>query len=166
MCVEPEPKEGAFEVLQFQAEDAEAASAILQNAREAASWSSEALVEFMRLPGAIALMSRRGGNPTGFILGRVIVDEAEILNLAVREGCRRQGEGKALVAELRRRFAEMGVSRVFLEVRESNCGAIDFYERMGFSQKGRREDYYQEPREAALVYELNKDSNKLVPKTS
>jgi ribosomal-protein-alanine N-acetyltransferase len=87
-----------------------------------------------------------------------VADEAELLNLAVREECRRQGEGRALLVELRRRFAESGVSRVFLEVRESNLGAIAFYERMGFRRSGRREGYYLEPQEAALVYEKNEQS--------
>jgi ribosomal-protein-alanine N-acetyltransferase len=120
----------------------------------------------MPLPGAVALMSKRAGRPTGFVLGRLVADEAEVLNLAVCEECRRQGEGRALVEELLRRFAESGVSRVFLEVRESNLGAIDFYERMGFRQSGRREDYYREPQEAALVYERTQESTSLVPKTS
>jgi len=153
-------------VREFRAEDAAAASEILQEAREAAGWSRQALLDFMPLPGAAALMSERAGRPTGFVLGRLVADEAEVLNLAVREECRRQGEGRALVEELLGRFAESGVSRVFLEVRESNRGAIGFYERMGFRQSGRREDYYREPREAALVYEKNEQSTRLVPKTS
>ena len=166
MGAEQKHKEGAFVVREFRAEDAAAASALLREAREAASWSIQALVEFMLLPGAVALMSERAGRPTSFVLGRLVADEAEVLNLAVREECRRQGEGRALVEELLRRFAKSGVSRVFLEVRESNRGGIGFYERMGFWQLGRREDYYQEPREAALVYERTQESTSLVPKTS
>jgi ribosomal-protein-alanine N-acetyltransferase len=166
MGAEQKQKEGAFDVREFRAEDAAAASEILREARESASWSMQALVEFMPLPGAVALMSERAGRATGFVLGRLMADEAEVLNLAVREECRRQGEGRALLEELLRRFAESGVSRVFLEVRESNRGAMGFYERMGFRQSGRREDYYREPREAALVYEKNEQSTWLVPKTS
>jgi len=165
MGAEQNHKEGAFEVREFRAEDAAAASEILREARESASWSCQALVEFMPLPGAVALMSERAGRPTGFVLGRLVADEAEVLNLAVCEECRRQGEGRALLVELLRRFAESGVSRVFLEVRESNLGAIDFYERMGFRQSGRRADYYREPQEAALVYERTQESTSLVPKT-
>jgi ribosomal-protein-alanine N-acetyltransferase len=163
---EQKHKEGGFVVREFRAEDAAAASEILREAREAASWSIQALVEFMLLPGAVALMSERAGRPTGFVLGRLVADEAEILNLAVREECRRQDEGRALVEELLRRSTKSGVSRVFLEVRESNRGAIGFYERMGFRQLGRREDYYREPQEAALVYERTQESTSLVPKTS
>ena len=163
---EQKHKEGAFVVREFRAEDAAAASEILREAPESAGWSIQALVEFMPLPGAVALMSERAGRPTGFVLGRLVANEAEILNLAVREECRRQGEGRALVEELLRRFAKSSVSRVFLEVRESNRGAIEFYERMGFRQLGRREGYYQEPQEAALVYERTRESTSLVPKTS
>ncbi len=166
MGVERKSGWAAFVVREFRAEDAAAASEILREAREAANWSSQALVEFMPLPGAVALMSERAGRPTGFVLGRLVADEAEVLNLVVLEECRRQGEGRALVEELLRRFAESGVSRVFLEVRESNRGAIGFYEGMGFRQSGRREDYYREPAEAALVYEKNELSTRLVPKTS
>jgi ribosomal-protein-alanine N-acetyltransferase len=166
MGAELKGKEGAFVVREFRAEDAAAASEILREARELASWSIQALVEFMPLPGAVALISERAGSPTGFASGRVAADEAEVLNLAVREDCRRQGEGRALVEELLRRFAKSGVSRVFLEVRESNRGAIGFYERMGFRQSGRREDYYRGPSEAALVYAKNELSTQVVPKTS
>lgn len=165
MGAEQKRGESAFEVREFRAEDAAAASEILQEAREAAGWSKQALLEFMPLPGAVALMSERAGRPSGFVLGRLVADEAEVLNLAVREECRREGEGRALVEELLRQFAKSGVSRVFLEVRESNRGAVGFYERMGFRRLGRREDCYREPREAALLYEKNELSTWLVPKT-
>ena len=166
MGVEPQNNEGLFVVRGFRGEDAAAASEILREAREAASWSAQALTEFMLLPEAFALISERAGMPTGFVLGRLVADEAEVLNLAVREEHRRQGEGRRLLEELLRRFAEAGVSRVFLEVRESNLGAIEFYEQMGFRRSGRREGYYREPLEAALVYESTRESTSLVPKTS
>jgi ribosomal-protein-alanine N-acetyltransferase len=166
MHTEIRQREKEFVVREFRAEDAACASDILLESREAASWSSRGLVEFMTLPGAVALLSERGGKPTGFILGRMTLDEAEILNLAVRPKCRMQGEGRALLKELLRRFAESGVSRVFLEVRESNLGAMAFYERGGFRRAGRRDAYYQDPREAALVYEKTEDSTGVVPKSS
>ncbi len=166
MGVEGRQEENAFVVREFRAQDAAEASEVLLAAREAASWSSQGLVEFMKLPGAVALVSERRGQATGFILGRSTVDEAEVLNLAVRAECRKQGEGRALLKELLRRFVDLGVSRVFLEVRESNRGAMAFYEREGFRRTGRREGYYQDPREAALVYEKNEDSTRVVLKSS
>jgi len=87
-------------------------------------------------------------------VGRQVLDEAEILNLAVARGVRRQGEGRALVRRMLHRFAEVEVSRVFLEVRESNTGAIAFYRGLGFQAIGTRPDYYQDPKESATVMEL------------
>ena len=49
------------------------------------------------------------------------------------------------------RYTESGTGRVFLEVRESNRGGIALYEGLGFQQVGRRERYYSDPMEAALV---------------
>jgi len=129
-------------------------AAILWEAREAASWSEEALRETALLPGVAAFVSARGGAITGIVVGRQVLDEAEILNLAVRQRERRQGEGRALVQRVLQQFVERQVSRVFLEVRESNTGAISFYRGVGFQATGVRRDYYRDPIEAATVMEL------------
>jgi ribosomal-protein-alanine N-acetyltransferase len=136
-------------------EDSARVAEILREAREAANWSEEALRETVLLPGVAALVSQREGDISGIVVGRQVLDEAEILNLAVTTGMRRQGEGRALVGQLLRRFAERRVSRVFLEVRESNAGAIAFYRGLGFETVGTRRDYYQDPKEPAAVMELS-----------
>jgi ribosomal-protein-alanine N-acetyltransferase len=134
--------------------DAAVGSEIFRKSKGAAGWSEEALRETGKLPGVCAFVSERGGIVSGIVVGRQVLDEAEILNLAVSEGMRRQGEGGALVAGILRRFTKLRVSRVFLEVRESNAGAIAFYQGLGFQTVGVRRDYYQEPKEAATVMEL------------
>jgi len=145
----------AFVIRDFNAEEHAAEVAeILLEAREAASWSGEALRETMLVPGVCALVSERGVAISGFVVGRRVLDEAEILNLAVKAGMRRQGEGRDLVGALLAEFSRAKVSRVFLEVRESNSGAIAFYTGLGFRAVGVRKDYYQAPREAATVMEL------------
>ena len=136
------------------AADAAQVAAILREAREAASWSEEALRETVLLPGLAAFVSERGDTISGIVVGRQVLDEAEILNLAVRQGVRRQGEGRALVRQVLQAFAERQVSRVFLEVRESNAGAIAFYRGLGFEAVGTRKVYYHDPEEAAAVMEL------------
>jgi ribosomal-protein-alanine N-acetyltransferase len=83
-----------------------------------------------------------------------VLDEAEILNFAVRPAARRQGEGRALVRQALQKFAQQQVSRVFLEVRESNTVAIAFYRGLGFESVGVRKDYYRDPLEAATVMDL------------
>jgi ribosomal-protein-alanine acetyltransferase len=136
------------------AEDAGQVAEILRQAREAAIWSEEALRETVKLPGVSAFVSERNHVISGIVVGRQVLDEAEVLNLAVTQGMRRQGEGRALVDRILNRFAELQVSRVFLEVRESNAGAIAFYRRLGFQAIGTRRDYYQDPKESATVMEL------------
>ena len=106
------------------------------------------------LPGVAAFVSERGDVISGIVVGRQVLDEAEILNLAVRQGARRQGEGRSLVRRALQDFAVRQVSRVFLEVRESNAGAIAFYRDLGFVAVGTRRDYYRDPTEAAAVMEL------------
>jgi len=145
----------AFVIRAFSgAEDALQVAEILREAAEAATWPEEALRETVKLPGVTAYISERKGAISGIVVGRQVLDEAEILNLAVTQGARRQGEGRALVGHILNRFAEHHVSRVFLEVRESNAGAIAFYRGLGFEAIGTRRAYYQDPQESATVMEL------------
>jgi ribosomal-protein-alanine N-acetyltransferase len=136
------------------AEDALQVAEILREATGAATWSEEALRETAKLPGVTAYVSERKGAISGVVVGRQVLDEAEVLNLAVTQGTRRQGEGRALVGHILNRFVQHQVSRVFLEVRESNAGAIAFYRGLGFEATGTRRDYYQDPKESATVMEL------------
>ena len=101
-----------------------------------------------------AFVSSDGGDIFGIVIGRKVLDEAEVLNLAVRDGNRGKGEGRKLLGRLLQDYEVAGVKRVFLEVRESNTGAIGFYLHQGFVHIGTRKDYYQAPKEAALVMEL------------
>ena len=87
----------------------------------------------------------------GYIVGRSVLDEAEILNLGVAPPARRQGVARALVGELLSAFVGSGVRSVFLEVRESNHPALALYQSFGFRAVGRRQRYYQRPVEDAVV---------------
>jgi [ribosomal protein S18]-alanine N-acetyltransferase len=92
-----------------------------------------------------------GGEILGFIVGRRVAVDLEILNFAVRPIARRQGVGGALLEELLRWAKSFEAQQVFLEVRESNLGALRFYERHDFKVTGRRPRYYTAPIENALV---------------
>ena len=152
MCAE-QNKEGLV-IRPFRVDDAAAASEILLEAPEAAAWSASAIRELLASAGVSGLIAERSGRASGFILGREVLDEGEILNLGVARANRRHGEGTALSQEMMKSFAASGVQRVFLEVRESNLAAIGFYKKLGFAQVGRRDGYYREPVEAALILSI------------
>ncbi len=108
---------------------------------------------FAALLGPFALVAApANGNAVGYVFGHRVLDEGEILNLAVAPEYARRGIGTELVQTMLQAFERAGVRQVFLEVRESNAGARAFYQRLGFEPVGRRKDYYAKPREDALVY--------------
>jgi tRNA threonylcarbamoyl adenosine modification protein YeaZ/ribosomal-protein-alanine acetyltransferase len=133
--------------------DAVAVTNILPGAPEAANWSAKSFGEAVSWSGGLALVSEGEGEITGFLVGRQVRDEAEILNLGVKAARRRQGAGTALLKAALAEFQSCGVSRVFLEVRESNEAGIAFYAKHGFCKMGRRPGYYREPAEAAALME-------------
>ncbi len=137
----------------FRQTDAAAAAEILKASPEAAQWTEWGFRELLSWPGVLALVAEHEGKMRGFIIARQVAKEAEILNLAVILEKRRKGEGSALLKAAMDEFQARLVSRVFLEVRESNEGGIAFYEKHGFSKTGRRAGYYRNPVEPAIVME-------------
>jgi [ribosomal protein S18]-alanine N-acetyltransferase len=90
-----------------------------------------------------------------FLIARLLSDEMEILNLAVAAEARRRGAGSLLLKESLVWGRQAGARRAFLEVRESNGGAIKFYRRHGFAEASRRSRYYTDPIEDALVLAIH-----------
>jgi [ribosomal protein S18]-alanine N-acetyltransferase len=82
----------------------------------------------------------------GFILYRLIEDEAEILTVAVVPECRRRGVGRQLLEESLRHLYREGARSTHLEVEDSNIGAIGLYRHMDFRESGKREGYYAQGR--------------------
>ena len=119
----------------------------------AAPWSEAEFADLLQQAGVFAVEEA-----DGFILIRGVVDEAEILTLAVRPSARRIGLGGRLVGQGAVRAAQAGAVRLFLEVAEDNVAARALYERAGFAQIGRRKAYYAAPdggRTDALVLGLD-----------
>jgi ribosomal-protein-alanine N-acetyltransferase len=87
----------------------------------------------------------------GFVIAGCDLDDWEIENVVVARGAQRLGIGTKLIRELLRRAQSAGATSVLLEVRESNLAARKLYEKLGFSEEGRRSNYYHEPREDAML---------------
>nr|WP_316629953.1 GNAT family N-acetyltransferase [uncultured Brevundimonas sp.] len=102
-----------------------------------APWDAQAFSDLLAQPGVCL-----GVETDGFILIRVVLDEAEILTLAVRPGARRQGLGRRLVERACVVAGQAGADTLFLEVAEDNAAARGLYARAGFVEIGRRKAYY------------------------
>ena len=89
----------------------------------------------------------------GFLASRRAADEIEILNLAVLPDFRRQGLGRQLMNAALLDAREGGATSAHLDVRSSNEQAIAFYGVCGFRTSGRRDSYYCDPAEDALLME-------------
>ena len=139
----------------FRREDIPGVASIGEESPEAASWTSENYETLDMSGGYLALVAETTGSVSGFVISRRMLDEGEILNLAVRRQDRRKGQGRALLSAALEQLQRGGVSRVYLEVRESNAAAIAFYQKQGFSKSGRRPGYYRDPAEAAILMEKN-----------
>jgi ribosomal-protein-alanine N-acetyltransferase len=81
----------------------------------------------------------------GYVLFSVIVDEAEVLLIAIRPEYRRQGLGKALLRKGLEDTELLGVKMIYLEVRKGNALAHCLYESLGFQSIGIRSNYYRNP---------------------
>lgn len=78
----------------------------------------------------------------GFLLGRVVADEAELLTIAVAPQARRKGTGRQLVDAFITESQARGATTAFLEVAADNHSALALYCGVGFAQAGRRKGYY------------------------
>jgi ribosomal-protein-alanine acetyltransferase len=150
---ETKREHAAITVRAFVPSDAAAVAGILKDSPQAADWTEASIRDSAGWRGSVALVSERDGAVTGFIIGRQVADQAEILNLAVSLKKRRKGEGEALLKAALDEFRARRVGHVFLEVRESNAAATSFYTKHGFSRRDTRPHYYRDPDEAAVVME-------------
>ena len=91
------------------------------------------------------------GAVLGYIGMMTVLDEGYISNVAVAPDSRRMGVGRALIAALLERAAQLELAFVTLEVRPSNAPAVALYRGFGFEEAGRRKNYYEKPSEDALL---------------
>ena len=114
-------------------------------------WSAKAFEEAIGKPDALYLAALEGDEILGYCGAYVILDEADINQVAVKASFRRQGIGKKLLEELLRQLEAQGIKAVTLEVRKSNRAAVALYESFGFVLEGQRKNFYEKPTEDAWI---------------
>lgn len=122
-------------------------------AENAGAWNAVQLAAELERPGGFQwlIRARADGPALGLLCGRLVLDEAEILRLAVTARHRRQGLASALLRQALAWLADQGIRACHLEVRAANQGAIALYQGLGFAVQGRRPGYYAAPADDAII---------------
>lgn len=92
------------------------------------------------------------GKTVGYIGAYCVIGEVYITNIGVSGKFRKNGIATALMKELIHKCRSEGALYISLEVRVSNCIAISFYEKTGFKLEGKRNNFYENPKEDAYIY--------------
>lgn len=106
-------------------------------------WSKDLFATMLAQPPVLGLALIENDTPQGFILGRHVVDECEIITLAITPAARRHGYAQQLVETFLKQKRTQGATRFFLEVAATNKGAIALYEKLGFFTVSTRPNYYE-----------------------
>lgn len=116
-------------------------------------WSLESIKQEIDNPVASYFVAEKQGIIVGYIGLWHVLDEGEVINVAVDTSQRRQGIGVLLMNQLIEEAKKYQLNVIHLEVRKSNEAAIKLYERYGFKEIAIRKGYYHKPLEDAVIME-------------
>lgn len=114
-------------------------------------WSEKSVASELDNPLSYWLIWEEDGTVLGYVGSQTVLGETDMMNVAVHPDARRKGIAEALILALVEGLREKKSHCLTLEVRASNLPAINLYEKLGFSQIGRRKNYYHNPKEDALI---------------
>jgi ribosomal-protein-alanine N-acetyltransferase len=122
-------------------------------------WPAADIAVLMGGPGVYALAAHIDDAAMAFILCRTVADEAEILTLATVPAGRRRGAASRLIDAAATAASSRAATTMFLEVAEDNLAALALYRGEGFTEVGRRRDYYRRPSGAVAAVVMRRDLN-------
>ena len=114
-------------------------------------WNEKDFAEAIAYSQAKVYVCETDAELLGYVILYHAADEGEIPSIAVCRKSRRQGIGSFLLRKLMEQSGELGVRKIFLEVRESNEPAQRLYESAGFLRVGVRKNFYDEPVEDGII---------------
>lgn len=124
---------------------------ILEEEAFSMPWHKESFLEMLANKDARYLVGIWQNQVVGSCGLRNIAGEGEITNVVTAAAFRGKGIGRMLLTHLLEEGRKMGVEAFTLEVRQSNVAAIHLYESLGFVTEGIRKNFYEKPREDALI---------------
>lgn len=114
-------------------------------------WSERSIASELENELSFWLVYEQDGKVLGYVGSQSVPPESDVMNLAVLPVCRKRGIAQALLLELMHNLRKKDIDSLTLEVRASNLPAISLYEKLGFISVGRRQRYYVNPKEDALI---------------
>ena len=119
------------------------------------AWTEQSIQGTFLQNQAFIVVGEMDDQIVGYCIMYYVLDEGEIARIAVDGSQRRQGIGRKILDEVKKACLEKGISRILLDVRESNTSARDFYESYGFQVDGVRKNFYDFPKENAILMSKN-----------
>lgn len=114
-------------------------------------WSRKSFEEVLHKSDAVYVTAKEEEKIVGYCGAYVILDEADINQVAVEPFSRKKGIGRKMMEVLLQKLEKSGADAVTLEVRRSNEAAIALYESLGFVTEGIRKNFYEKPVEDGLI---------------
>lgn len=114
-------------------------------------WSENSIASELNNKLSLWLVAVDSETVVGYVGSQTVLGETDMMNIAVHPDYRKQGIGTGLILALIRELSSRGSHSLMLEVRASNEQAISVYSKLGFSEIGRRRNYYRNPKEDALI---------------
>lgn len=115
------------------------------------SWSLRSIASELENPLSLWLVWMENGRVLGYVGSQTVMDETDMMNVAVHPDARRKGIAESLILALADALKRKQSKSLTLEVRATNAAAIGLYNKLGFTEIGRRKNYYRNPREDALI---------------
>ena len=116
-----------------------------------AAWSENSIASELGNSLSLWLVAEEEGKVLGYVGSQTVMEETDMMNVAVHPDFRRCGIAEQLIVALLESLKAMKSHCLTLEVRASNAPAIALYEKQGFRQIGLRKNYYRNPKEDALI---------------
>ncbi|MBE6824808.1 MAG: ribosomal-protein-alanine N-acetyltransferase [Ruminococcaceae bacterium] len=114
-------------------------------------WSRVSFEDELKKENSYVFVALEDEKVIGYCVMNVVLDEGNLLDIAVDKNHRRSGVAKELFYKLFEVASEQKLSFITLEVRVSNEGAIKLYDALGFTQVAVRKNYYSKPSEDAVL---------------
>lgn len=115
------------------------------------AWSENMLLSSFSQHGFTGFVYEEDGRVVGYVGASYVFETADILLVAVKEAYRRRGIAESLIRALFSAVADLGITRILLEVRKSNFPAKECYNKLGFVEIAQRARYYADGEDAVIM---------------